>query len=353
MSLESGTYISDLVATNPQGTDPKSQGDDHLRLIKEVLKNSLPTLSAPLSATLVPANAVGGSALNVQSGLDTLQNTKVSKTGDVMSGALNWSNTGGNWVAGSSKNFRLMCETQPGEASGALMARVGLYYQPGVEWAGASVDFLRGLTTNDGQIRLRGGAGVSESTLSVGNGGMTLVGQTLNHNSAASNFNGGLFMKYSSGTTTKFSHVIYFDTQDTTAFIRGSITPGVSAEVELNPGAGGGSFQLKSTGVGVAPVSWSPASDVRLKDNITLIPEALTKVLNLKGCTYERNDLGGRKMAGVIAQDVQAVLPEGVSVFREDFLAVDPMAVTALLIEAVKELKAEVDDLRAQLASKL
>lgn len=39
MSLESGNFIKDLVITNPEGTDPKSQGDDHLRLIKAILKS--------------------------------------------------------------------------------------------------------------------------------------------------------------------------------------------------------------------------------------------------------------------------------------------------------------------------
>lgn len=39
MSLEAGNTIKQLVATNPEGTDPKSQGDDHLRLIKATLKN--------------------------------------------------------------------------------------------------------------------------------------------------------------------------------------------------------------------------------------------------------------------------------------------------------------------------
>lgn len=42
MALESATYISGLVATNPPGSDSISQGDDHLRLIKTVLKNTLP-----------------------------------------------------------------------------------------------------------------------------------------------------------------------------------------------------------------------------------------------------------------------------------------------------------------------
>jgi hypothetical protein len=38
MSLEAAQFIKALVATNPEGTDPESQGDDHLRMIKEVLK---------------------------------------------------------------------------------------------------------------------------------------------------------------------------------------------------------------------------------------------------------------------------------------------------------------------------
>jgi hypothetical protein len=45
MALESGTYVKDLVSTNPPGTDAISQGDDHLRLIKSVLQNSFPSNS--------------------------------------------------------------------------------------------------------------------------------------------------------------------------------------------------------------------------------------------------------------------------------------------------------------------
>lgn len=47
MGLESGTYIDDLVTSNPAGTDVKSQGDDHFRLIKTVLKNTLPNATGP------------------------------------------------------------------------------------------------------------------------------------------------------------------------------------------------------------------------------------------------------------------------------------------------------------------
>ena len=45
MALETANVVNDLVITNPTSTDPKSQGDDHLRLIKSVLRNTFPGAS--------------------------------------------------------------------------------------------------------------------------------------------------------------------------------------------------------------------------------------------------------------------------------------------------------------------
>lgn len=59
MGLESTTYIDGLVVTNPTGTDGKSQGDDHLRLIKSVLKNSFPGITGAVTVTQAQLNAVG------------------------------------------------------------------------------------------------------------------------------------------------------------------------------------------------------------------------------------------------------------------------------------------------------
>lgn len=42
MSLESGTWVDDLTTTNPMATDLRSQGDDHIRLLKTVLKSTFP-----------------------------------------------------------------------------------------------------------------------------------------------------------------------------------------------------------------------------------------------------------------------------------------------------------------------
>lgn len=51
MALETGTYISDLVVTNPTGSDPLAQADDHLRLLKSTLKNTFPNVNGAVSAT--------------------------------------------------------------------------------------------------------------------------------------------------------------------------------------------------------------------------------------------------------------------------------------------------------------
>lgn len=64
MSLESATYVNQLVVSNPDGADPKGQGDDHLRLIKNTLKNTFPNLNAAVNATPAEMNSlVGGNAV--------------------------------------------------------------------------------------------------------------------------------------------------------------------------------------------------------------------------------------------------------------------------------------------------
>lgn len=84
-------------------------------------------------------------------------------------------------------------------------------------------------------------------------------------------------------------------------------------------------------------------SDERLKEDIQPIPDALDKVLSLNGVTYTRNDLDDttRRYAGLIAQDVQAVLPEAIS-DSNGTLALDYNATIGLLVESIKELTARV-----------
>lgn len=57
MALETGTYISDLVSTNPVGTDTLDKADDHLRLIKSTVKATFPNITGPVTLTQAQLNA--------------------------------------------------------------------------------------------------------------------------------------------------------------------------------------------------------------------------------------------------------------------------------------------------------
>jgi hypothetical protein len=59
MGLEAATYIDQLVGTNPDGADDKNQGDNHLRLIKNVLQSQFPNLgTTALTPTAVQLNDI-------------------------------------------------------------------------------------------------------------------------------------------------------------------------------------------------------------------------------------------------------------------------------------------------------
>jgi len=101
------------------------------------------------------------------------------------------------------------------------------------------------------------------------------------------------------------------------------------------------------------------ASDERLKENITPIENALDKVSQLKGVTFDWKDDVEEKgfipfakhETGVIAQDVQKVIPDAAvpAPFDENYLTVQHEKIIPLLIESVKELKQTVDTLQARI----
>ena len=96
--------------------------------------------------------------------------------------------------------------------------------------------------------------------------------------------------------------------------------------------------------------STTTASDRRLKENIEVIPNALDKVQALNGVSFDWKKTG-EKSAGVIAQEVQAVLPEAVKEITplkggDSHLSVNYHALTSILIESIKELKAEIEELK-------
>jgi len=88
-------------------------------------------------------------------------------------------------------------------------------------------------------------------------------------------------------------------------------------------------------------------SSIRYKENVETIKYGLDKVLQMRGVTYDKKDNGVKEM-GVIAEEIYEVLPEVVLKNEEgDIDSVSYGRITAVLIEAIKDLKKEIEDLKS------
>ena len=90
-------------------------------------------------------------------------------------------------------------------------------------------------------------------------------------------------------------------------------------------------------------------SDRRLKTDIEPITNALPKVMRMQGVHYKRNDIeNAKEQIGVIAQDMETIVPEVVLTADDEMQtkSVDYGKLCAVLIESIKELKAEIDELK-------
>ena len=90
------------------------------------------------------------------------------------------------------------------------------------------------------------------------------------------------------------------------------------------------------------------SSDVRFKKNIATIQDALDKVLNMRGVTFERLETPGTEI-GVIAQEIEEVVPELVTTDANGHKSVAYANITALLIEAVKAQQVQINELREEI----
>jgi len=98
--------------------------------------------------------------------------------------------------------------------------------------------------------------------------------------------------------------------------------------------------------------AFGSTSDIRLKENVEVIPDALDKVKQLKGITFNYKK-DGKKSTGLIAQDLEKVLPEAVyetsDVDDEDkHLAIRYGNTVGLLVEAIKEQQEQIETLTAK-----
>ena len=111
----------------------------------------------------------------------------------------------------------------------------------------------------------------------------------------------------------------------------------------------GGVGIAKTLNVGEDVVAYA-SSDKRYKDNLQAITNPIDKVKSLTGYTFTWNDkheqFNGNNDIGVVAQEVEKILPEIVDTRDDGYKAVKYEKMVALLIEAVKDQQTQIDDLK-------
>jgi hypothetical protein len=223
-----------------------------------------------------------------------------------------------------------------------------------------------GLTsfTSGGAVYATSTSALTTGTLPIASGGTGITTAPSNGRLLIGNASGGYTVANLTATAN----------QTTVTNSSGGITIGTVQEIGT-----GSNVTFNSLGIGTTTTSTpgeivatnqitSYYSDERLKENIELIPNALEKVLSLRGVTYNSNKLAEsfgftdkQKQVGVIAGDVQAVLPEAVKpapfdmmIFEDtkmsrsgqDYKTVQYEKLVPLLIEAIKELNNEIKQLK-------
>ena len=215
-----------------------------------------------------------------------------------------------------------------------------------VTTAGTGISISGTTVTNSGVTSIVAGTGISIN----GSTGAVTVTNTITNNNQITNGAGYITGITSANVTTALGYTPYNSTNPSGYYSSGS-TPSFGA---TSTGALTVSGAITATGEITAYFS-----DKRLKTNIAPIAGALDKVNAIRGVTFDPNEtaiklgIENKHQMGVIAQEVQAVAPELVTDSAFDgYLTVKYDKLTALLIEAVKELSSQVKDLQAQLKAK-
>ena len=181
-------------------------------------------------------------------------------------------------------------------------------------------------------------SGISQSSLSIGK----------------TNTNPNVTINAGTGTSANFnvavngnSNVLYANSTGKVGI--GTATPNSKLHVEGNTYING---TLTTTGAinSQGDITAFYTSDARLKSNIKPITSALDKIDSINGVEYDWNtvlqaDHIGHDV-GVIAQEIEQVLPEAVTTRTSGYKAVNYDKIIPLLLQAIKELKAEVQSLK-------
>lgn len=170
---------------------------------------------------------------------------------------------------------------------------------------------------------------------------------------------------YSEATTQHWSSSVngYWDASSTTTVsgirfftgshmgtIRGYVYADNANNIGFLNSVGDWSLRCDNSGNVTATGDVTAYSDARVKTNIETIENALEKVTSLRGVKYNRTDTDDKsEKIGVIAQEIQEVIPQVVNQNNEGMLGVSYGNLAGVFIEAIKEQQSQIEDLKKQI----
>jgi hypothetical protein len=197
----------------------------------------------------------------------------------------------------------------------------------------ASSNTISGLTNSN----LSGSAGITNANLA----NSTISGVSLG--STLANLTAGSYISYNSGTTYNGSTAITVSVAATSANNANTI---VSRTSSGDFAAGTITCAYLNADFTVTATDFNSTSDIALKENVQVVQNPIDIVSQLRGVTFDWKN-NSKSSIGVIAQELQKVLPQLVN--EGEVKSVNYNGLIGVLIEAVKELSAEVEQLKSKI----
>lgn len=351
MGLESATYIDGLVETNPTSSDNANQGDNHLRLIKAAIKATFPNITGPVTATHTalsaaylplaggtvsgPITASGGVVGNASTA--TALQTARTINGVSFNGTANISFNADSVAEGTTNQYFTTAR-----ARASISAAGDLSYNPttGVisfSATGAPVVSVAGKT---GSVTLNT-ADVAESS--------NLYFTNARARTAISVSGAGSYNSSTGVITINAAPVTSVAGKTGAVTLAIADTSGLQTALDGKFSASGGTISgnVSVSGTVTATGDITAFSDERTKTNVETITEALYKVKAMRGVSYI-SKFNMEERIGVIAQEVERVVPEVVHTHENGLKSVAYQNLVGLLIEAIKALELRVAELESR-----
>ncbi len=182
-----------------------------------------------------------------------------------------------------------------------------------------------------------GNTGFAFGSSSVVNSNFTFY---LEENISTTRYPLGAYLALANTTATAAARFLKYDNTNSTAQVYIQFANNLG-------GTGGGQIN----GNGAAQAAFGSFSDARLKENIENLPNQLENINDLRPVEFDYKDGSGHQV-GFIAQEIQMIYPDAVSIGADDYLTVTGWGKTeAILVKAIQELTEKVENLESRITA--